>query len=264
MVDDSNDVVILDKLDRQEPLLPGRRAPSTQQSFASTNNANKLSREKSNYAFDEQHLLRTNTGGSSIIAGLTQEALNELVPASRLASRKLYHDIVLRNSSAAGNHVEATDDQIGTRRVVNSTNLAPIKSAVTVQRGNVLIVQQTQQSQKLKPRSLPNSSLDHANQHGFHLPYDPHAFRASKTASRTLHIDHSRKTQPNSPVRYNPGKSNNSFIFSSFDYPYTVSNSSDLFGLSLHDISEDHNHQVLTHCCVLSINPPFSIHVLLI
>ena len=58
----------------------------------------------------------------------------------------------------------------------------------------------------MKPRSLPSSSLDHANQNGFHLPHDPYASPTSKTPSRTSHIDHSRKSQQNSPVRYHPGR----------------------------------------------------------
>jgi len=235
MADGSSDVVILDKLDRHEALLPGRRLPPPQQSSALTNNVNKLSREKSNYAFDEQLLVRTNTGGSSsITAGLTQEALNELVPPSRLASRKLYHDIVLRKPSAVVSHVDPTDEHSGTGRVINSTSLAPIKSAVTTQRGNILILQQ----QKLKPRSLPNSTLDHANQDGFHLPQDPYGSRASKNPSRTSNVDHSRKSQQNSPVRYNPGKLNNSFLFS-FYYPHPASTSSSFFRINLDEISED-------------------------
>jgi hypothetical protein len=203
MGDGASDVILLDKLDRHEPLLPGRRAPS-QPSSALPHNINKPSREKSNYAFDEQHLLRNNTGGSSITAGLTQEALSELVPPSRIASRKLYHDIILRKPSAVGSHVESTDEHNGTRRVVNSTILAPIKSALTTQRGSVLILQQPQQ--KVKPRSLPNSTLDHANQNGFHLPYDPYGSRQSKNPSRTSHVEHTKKTQRSSPVRYHPGK----------------------------------------------------------
>jgi len=203
--DGLSDEALLDKLDRHEPLLPGRRI-QTQPSSAVTSNPNKLSREKSSYAFDEQLLLRANTVGSSITAGLTQEALNELVPPSRLASRKLYHDIVLRKPSGAGSHVEPVDESSGTRRVVASTSLAPIKPSITSQRGNVLILQQTQQ--KVKPRSLPNSTLDHANQNGFHLPHDPYAAsRASKNPSRTSHVEHTRKTpQQSSPVRYHPGK----------------------------------------------------------
>ncbi len=212
MGDGLSDVFVLDKLERQEPLLPGRRVVP-QQSAAVANTAPRLSREKSNYAFDEHLLLRTNTaGGGSITAGLTQEALNELVPPSRLASRKLYQDIVLRKTSAVGSHAEPVDEQMGARRVVNSTSLAPIKSSITT-RGNILILQQ-QQQQKLKTRSLPNSTLDHANQNGFHLPHDPYGSRASKNPSRTSHIDHSRKTQHNSPVRYHPGKFNQSFDFS--------------------------------------------------
>jgi len=203
MGDGISDVVILDKLDRHEPLLPNRRVP-TQPSSALPNNVNKLSREKSNYGSDEQILLRHNTGGSSITAGLTPEALSELVPPSRIASRKLYHDIILRKPSAPGSHVELTDEHNGTRRVVNSTSLVPIKSAVTTQRGNVLILQQPQQ--KAKPRSLPSSTLDHANQNGFHIPYDPYVSRQSKNPSRTSQVEHTKKTQRSSPVRYNPGK----------------------------------------------------------
>jgi hypothetical protein len=193
----------LDKLDRHEPLLPGRRIQNQPSSALSTN-PNKLSREKSNYAFDEQVLLRANTGGNSITAGLTQEALNELVPATRIASKKLYHDIVLRKTSAAASHAEPTDEHSVARRVATSTSLAPIKPSITTQRGNVLILQQTQQ--KVKPRSLPGSTLDHANQNGFHLSHDPYASRTSKTPSRTSHIDHTRKFQQSSPVRYHPGR----------------------------------------------------------
>jgi hypothetical protein len=62
----------------------------------------------------------------------------------------------------------------------------------------------------MKPRSLPNSSLDHANQNGFHLPNDPltganNGNRTPKNPSRTSQIENPRKVQQNSPVRYNAG-----------------------------------------------------------
>lgn len=208
IADGLSDEIVLDKLDRHEPLLPGRR-PQTQQSpTAAMNNPQRLSREKSHYAFDDQNVVRTNHANNSITAGLTQEALNELVPASRLTSRKLYHDFVLRKPSAMGGRGEQADEQVTSRRMLNSNSLAPIKPSLPTQRGNVLIVQQTQQQpqHKLKPRSLPNSTLDHANQNGFHLPHDPYASRLSKTPSRTSHMDHTKKSQPSSPTRYHPGK----------------------------------------------------------
>ncbi|CAF5060297.1 unnamed protein product [Rotaria magnacalcarata] len=59
----------------------------------------------------------------------------------------------------------------------------------------------------MKPRSLPNSTLDHANQNGFHLPHDPYDSRASKNPSRTSHFEHPKKSQQNSPIRYNPAPS---------------------------------------------------------
>jgi hypothetical protein len=157
-----------------------------------------------------------NTNGNSITAGLTQEALNELVPQSRLASRKLFHDIILRKSSAVGSSIDTIDENNSPRRTQNSYNLAPIKSSMTAQRSNVIV---PQQQQKMKPRSLPNSTLDHANQNGFHLPNDPLAganngSRTPKTLSRTSHIEHTRKVQQNSPVRYNAG----AFFF--FQYFY--------------------------------------------
>ncbi|CAF1238653.1 unnamed protein product [Rotaria sordida] len=210
--DGSSDVIILDKLDRHEPLLPSRRV-LPRQSSSLVNNPNKICREKSNYAFDEQLFVRANTGASSITAGLTQEALNELVPASRLTSRKSYHDIVLRKTSAAGGtHGDLINEHIGTRRVINANSLAPIKPSITTQRGNILILQQQQQhhhqqQQKFKPRSLPNSTLDHANQNGFHLPHDPYGSRTSKNPSRTSHFEHPKKHQQNSPIRYNPAPS---------------------------------------------------------
>ena len=209
MVDGLSDEVILDKLDRHEPLLPGRR-PQTQQSpTATANTPQRLSREKSHYAFDEQHVLRTNHASNDITAGLTQEALNELVPASRLATRKLYHDIILRKPSGIGGRADQVDEQMNSRRMLNSNSLAPIKPSVPTQRSNFVLVQQTQQPQqqhKLKPRSLPNSTLDHANQNGFHLPHDPYASRVSKTPSRASHMEHVKKPQPTSPTRYHPGK----------------------------------------------------------
>lgn len=202
MNDGLSDMMALDKLERQEPLLPSRRTQIHQLSAA---NPNRLVREKSSYAPDEHFLVRTNTGGSSITAGLTQEALNELVPASRLASNKLYHDIVLRKSSAVAGPTNESPDEHATvinRRVLHSTTLAPIRT-VTTQRGNVLIVQQ---KPNLKPRSLPNSTLDHANPNALHLPHDPYASRASKNPSRTSHTDYTRKSQQSSPMRYNAGK----------------------------------------------------------
>jgi hypothetical protein len=211
LVDDSSDVVVLDKLIRCEPLLPGRRVPThplPQQISPATTNGHKLIREKSSYAFDEKVLLQTNTNGHSITAGLTQEALNELVPQSRLVSRKLFHDIILRKPSAVGSSVDPTDEHINPRRTHNSHNLASIKPLLTAQRSNVIV---PQQQYKMKPRSLPNSTLDHANQNGFHLPYDPLAGastgnRTPKNLSRTSHIDYTKKTQHHSPVRYNPSK----------------------------------------------------------
>jgi len=205
LVDGSSDVVVLDKLVRFEPLLPGRRAPAhllPQQASPPLMNGHKLSREKSNYALDEQVLLQTNTNG------LTTEALNELVPQQRLNSRKIFHDIMIRKSSAIGSSIDPIDEHMTIRRTQNSNNLAPIKPLVTVQRGNVIV---PQQQQKMKPRSLPNSTLDHANQNGFHLPHDPLAGanngnRTPKNLSRISHIEHTRKSQQSSPLRYNPGR----------------------------------------------------------
>ena len=130
--------------------------------------------------------------------------MNELVPPSKLPSRKLFHDIILRKSSAIASSVDPTDEYIGTRRMQNSNNLAPIKPLVTGQRGNIIV---PQQQHKMKPRSLPNSTLDHANQNGFHLPHDPLAgARTPKNLSRTSHIEQIKRPQQHSPVRYNPGK----------------------------------------------------------
>jgi hypothetical protein len=246
--DGSSDVVILDKLDRHEPLLPGRRAPP-QQSTSSMSNPRKLSREKSAYASDEQLLSRANAGG------LTQEALSELVPASRLASRKLYHDIVVRKPSAGGSHGDSIDEHIGSRRMINSNSLSPIKPSLITQRNNILTLQQ---QQKMKPRSLPSSSLDHANQNGFHISHDPHGSRTSKNHSRTSHVENSRKPQQqqqqHSPVRYNHSKLNFLFFFIPWHITVfrTVSTTSCLFRLSLDDTPEDHNNQVLSPflCCV--------------
>ena len=251
MADGLSDDALLDKLERHEPLLPGRRGSAHPSSAAIPINPHRLSREKSNYAFDEQVLLRGNPGGSSsITAGLTQEALNELVPASRLASRKLYHDIVLRKTSAAASHAEPIGEQNVVRRVGTATSLAPIKPSIANQRGNVVILQQAQQ--KAKPRSLPNSSLDHANQNGFHLPHDPYASRASKTPSRTSHIDHTRKSQQASPVRYHPGTSNHPLL-------------SKKFSLFSDFLCQGHNSQVLSLLlCPGIVIPAFSMNVLLL
>ncbi|CAF2327643.1 unnamed protein product [Rotaria sp. Silwood2] len=209
LVDGPSDM-ILDKLVRHEPLLPGRRMLphlSSQQTSPSTTNGQKAPREKSNFAFDEQVLLRTNINERSITNGLTQEALNELVPPSRLVSRKLFHDVTARKSSAIANNVDSIDEQISTRRVPNPNSLAPIKTTVTTQRGNIIVPHQ-----KLKPRSLPNSTLDHANQNGFHTPHDLLTStmgdnRTSKTLSRTSQVETLKKPQHHSPVRYNPAPS---------------------------------------------------------
>ena len=211
LADGSSDVVVLDKLVRFEPLLPGRRAAAThllpQQVSPPIVNGHKLVREKSNFAYDEQVLLQPNTNG------LTQEAYNELVAQPRLNSRKLYHDII-RRPSAVGSSIDTADEFGTTRRIQNTNNLAPIKPMVSTQRNNVIVSQQQHQQQpKMKPRSLPNSTLDHANQNGFHLPHDPLAggsngSRTPKNLSRISHIDHPRKTQQHSPVRYNPGRKN--------------------------------------------------------
>lgn len=218
VTDGVSDIDAIDKLDRHEPLLPGRRAPHlvTQQISPTQINGHKLLREKSNFGHDEQVLLRGSTNGSSATThGLTQEALNELVPASRLASRKLFHDIIMRKSSAiATSTADSNDEPMNTRRTQNSNNFSPIKTFTTVQRGNVIVPhnqQQQQQQSKAKTRSLPNSTLDHANQNSFHLPHDPLATmnngnRTPKNLSRTSHVEPTtRKTQQNSSVRYNQG-----------------------------------------------------------
>lgn len=205
--DGSSDIAALDRLDRQEPLLPGRR-PTRPLGSSLSNATTRLSREKSHYAFDEQLLVRTQNSGHTVPTGLTQDALNELAPASRIASKKLFHDIILRKSSAVGNRSEPGGDSPTSRRTVNTNNLAPIKAALSnqranEQRGNIVVLQQ---QQKLKPRSLPNSTLDHANQNALHLPQDPYGSRTPKTPSRTSHAEPSKRTPSHSPVRYNPGR----------------------------------------------------------
>lgn len=217
MTDGASDIVVLDKLGRHEPLLPGRRVVPQHlhpQASPPIANGHKVSREKSHYAFDEQVLIRANTNVSSTTNGLTQDALNELVPTSKLVSRKLFHDAIVRKSSAVGSSIEQIDENIIARRGHNSNALAPIKPSVSTNRGNVIVSQQ----QKSKARSLPNSTLDHANQNGFHLPHDPLAgatgdARTSKTLSRTSHIEQIRKPQQHYPVRYNASKSQLFFFF---------------------------------------------------
>ena len=213
LADGSSETVALDKLDRHEPLLPGRRMPPPPhhipyQTSPPTSNAQRLSRERSNYAFDEQVVLRSNINGHTGPGGMTQEALNELVPSSRLTSRKVYQDVILRKSSALGGSIDPTDEPIALRRAQNTNNLAPIKSSIHVQRGNHFV---SQQPPKVKPRSLPNSTLDHANPNGFYLPHDPvsganNGHRTSKNTSRTSHIEPSKRSPSNSPARYNPGR----------------------------------------------------------
>lgn len=204
IADGSSDGGLLDKLGRHEPLLPGRRAAThlqSQRTSPSNGHGRRLSREKSNYGLDEGILPRHST------VGLTQEALNELVPPSRLAAKKSFHDIIARKPSALANHQDTTDDARSPRRMTNG-NLAPIKPLLVSQRVNPTIPSQ----QTNKARSLPNSTLDHANQNGFHLPHDPlatspaHARRA-KNLSRVSHVESTKKGQQHSPVRYNPGKS---------------------------------------------------------
>jgi hypothetical protein len=180
--------MVLDKLDRHEPILPARRK-SPRQSSSLTNKTNKISPEKPNYVFDEL-VVRGNVGASSITHGLTQEALNELGPQFRLTARK--------SAVMGGSHASS-------RRTTNSNSLAPIKSSVSPQRENISIVQPQQQPTS-KPHSLPNSTLDHVNQNTFHLPHDPSTSRTPKVPSRISHIEHTKKSQEHSPVRYKPGK----------------------------------------------------------
>lgn len=214
VADGSSDALALEKLDRHEPLLPGRRLAAhviPNQTSPTITHGQRLSRERSNYAFDEQVILRTNINGNNGAGTMTQEALNEIVPSSRLAARKVVQDAVLRRSSAIGSTADATDEPVAIRRVQNVNNLAPIKSSLHVQRGNHMITQQQQQPPKVKPRSLPNSTLDHANPNGFYLPHDPvsgvnNGNRTSKNTSRTSHMEPSKKSPSNSPARYNPGK----------------------------------------------------------
>jgi hypothetical protein len=75
----------------------------------------------------------------------------------------------------------------------------------------------------MKPRSLPNSTLDHANQNGFHLPHDPLAgstsgTRTPKTHSRTSYVEYMKKPPQHSLVRYNPGKFKLKYVFYSHFY----------------------------------------------
>ena len=219
--DGASDVVVLDKLVHREPLLPGRRVStqlSPQPIHPGTINGHKLAREKTNFTFDEQVLLRTNTNGGILTGGLTQEAYNELVPSSKLTSRKLFHDIILRKPSAIGNSLDSTDEHNSTKRIQNPNSFTLVRPLITTQRGNTIVPQQQQQQQqKMKPRSLPNSTLDHANQNGFHLPHDPLAgstsgTRTPKTLSRASHAEYTKKPPPHSSMRYNPGK----FKFKSF------------------------------------------------
>lgn len=214
LADGSSDGLAVEKLDRHEPLLPGRRpVPHVipNQTSPTNNHGQRLTRERSNFAFDEQVILRTNINGNNGTGAMTQEALNELVPSSRLTSRKVYHDAILRKTSAMGSSVDATDEPAAIRRVQIANNLGPIKSSMHVPRGNHMISQQQQQPPKVKPRSLPNSTLDHANPNGFYLPHDPvsgvnNGNRTSKNTSRTSHLEPSKKSPTNSPTRYNPGK----------------------------------------------------------
>ncbi|CAF1152582.1 unnamed protein product [Adineta steineri] len=203
VVDGYSDVVVLDKLNRNEPLLPNRREIYRQPSV-SNNNPNKISRDKPNYLFDENLIVRGSNNGT-ITSGLTQEAFNELVPHPRLAARKSIHDIILRNQSSIPGHGDNTEEYSNSRRTVYSNCLAPIKASISPQRENIIIAQQPQST--IKTRSLPNSTLDHANQNGFHLPHDPYNSRISKAPSRISHVEQPRKSQETSPVRYNPPSS---------------------------------------------------------
>ncbi|CAF0977957.1 unnamed protein product [Adineta steineri] len=217
--DGSPDVIVLDKLVHNEPLLPGRRVPShllPQQTNSIPTNGRRLSRDKSNYGFDEHVILHTNTNGNIITGGLTQEAYNELVPTSKATSRKLFHDIIMRKPSAIGNSVDLTDEHNNIKRTQNSSGLTLMKPLVTGHRSNVISPhahpqqqQHQQQQHKMKPRSLPNSTLDHANQNGFHLPHDPLASgtRTPKPLSRASNVEHMKRSQQHSPVRYNPAPS---------------------------------------------------------
>lgn len=215
LADGSSDGVILDKLVRHEPLLPGRRTLTqipSQQTSPANSQGRRLSRERSNYAFDEQMYMRTNANGPSITSGLTQEALNELVPASKLASKRSFHDIIMRKQSGTPGYSDQNDEPLSPRRAQNSNGLAPIKPLLIAQRGNTITPQQQHQQTSMKPRSLPSSTLDHANQNGFHLPHEPsttngHHTRTPKNVSRTSQLETVRKPQQHSPVRYNPSKS---------------------------------------------------------
>lgn len=218
-VDGASDVVVLDKLIHNEPLLPSRRAVAhphphlhppqhaTVAGAGTTTNGRRFSRDRTNYTYDEQVVLHTNGHGNIITGGLTQEAFNELVPTPKLASRKLFQDIILRKPSANARSVEAVDEHAHTKRSPNPTTFSSIRPLVTAQRGNVVTPQQPMHTHKPKPRSLPNSTLDHANQNGFHLPHDPLASgaRTPKTVSRASNAEYLKRSQQQSPVRYNAG-----------------------------------------------------------
>ena len=213
LTDEVQETNTLDKLNRHEPLLPGRRAiPQVlpQQISPLTTNGPKYVREKSNYVFDEQVLVRTNTNVYSTANGITQDPSNESVPQSRLAPRKLSRPMFVRKSPAVGSNTNQTGEHIATRKVPDSTSLASIKNSMSTQRDNTIFSERHQQ-QKLKPHSLPNSILNHTNQDRVHLQHElsPSQVGATGSISTTKHLDRAsdaertKKPRSQSPVRYN-------------------------------------------------------------
>ena len=208
MPDNLSDGITFDKLGRQEPLLPSRR--SVVQLFAQNGHptGRRSSRDRSTVGFDEQVLLRPNQNGNGILSGLTSEALQELVPASKLVTKKSFQDIVVRKPTGQSSSIDRSEESRSARRLQNGTNLTPIKPLLIAQRGNSVA---PQPGTSTKPRSLPNSTLEHANQNGFHLPHDsysnsPGMIRTNKSVNRSSHMDPTKKASPQSPVRSNPGE----------------------------------------------------------
>jgi hypothetical protein len=213
----SFDGLLLDKLVRHEPLLPGRRANESNlshQTSPSSAYGRRLSRERSNYRLDEELAGRLPSDSVQLTSGLTQEALHELVSPRRLPSRQAARDVSLKNPGAlSAKNVRA--NELSKSRQSNQSSVAapPTRQLLLTQRGTTDIYQNPLPS-KVKPRSLPNSTLDHANQHGFQLPYDPLGCnpddpRIAKSQSRISHFETNGKSHQHSTIRNQSSKSIN-------------------------------------------------------
>jgi hypothetical protein len=198
-----------DKLDRHEPLPCARRVRRQCGSTVSYGNTG-LSREKSQYRFDEHGHLPTQTIVCHRLDGLTADTGNQLTVMSRLEPRKLFHDNTQRQSSTGTSHRDVNDESMGVlRRTLNGHGLvpsrtSPIRPTGHEQQTNVVVVQSKPLTSKT--RSQPSSLFDYTSPTGFHVTDESPGSRTPKPTNRPVHVEQWKKHSSNTSIRHHPGR----------------------------------------------------------